>query len=111
MKKPQVLRNPQDFAALYSKGKSAGSKYVVVIFRSNGLDHNRKAFVASKKVGGSVQRNRARRLMREACRQLELPIPQGTDILFIARQGIAESKCADVKKSIEAAIRRSGLIG
>ncbi len=106
-----TLKKKDDFDALFKRGKSAGSRHVVVVFRKNGLSENREAFIASKKVGNSVERNRALRLMKEAYRQLGC-LPEGAyDIAFIARKGIAESKCADVKKSIEAAMRRAGLAG
>ena len=35
-------------------------RYVVVFYRKNNLPYTRKAFLASKKVGNSVRRNRAR---------------------------------------------------
>ncbi len=110
MKRPDIIRNQKDFDRLYRKGKSSGSRYVVILYVKNGLTCCRKAFLASKKVGNSVQRNRARRLMKEAFRQTEERIAQGYDILFIARNTINESKCADVKKSIEAAAKRAGLL-
>lgn len=109
MKKPDILRNKQDFNRLYNKGKSSGSRYVVLLSIKNGLTYKRKAFLASKKVGNSVKRHRAVRLMREAYRQLEEFLPDGYDFLFIARNAITETKCADVKKSIEAAAKRSGI--
>jgi hypothetical protein len=49
--------------------------------------------------------------MREALRLSELELSQGYDMAFIARNTITESKCADVKKSIEAAEKRAGLAG
>ena len=106
MKKPDILRNQKDFNRLYNKGKSSGSKYAVLIVLKNGLDFNRKAFVASKKTGNSVKRHRAVRLLREGYRELENTFPKGYDILLIARPNIGEAKCADVKKSIEAAKKR-----
>ena len=109
MKTADVLRNQSDFDKLKKYGKSSGSKYVVLSYRKNGLDYNRRAFLASKKVGNAVTRNRARRLMKEAFRQMEGSVPVGYDYLFIARTAIADSKCADVKKSIEAAFSRAGL--
>lgn len=111
MKKADVLRSQEDFAKLKRSGKSAASKYVVIIYRKNDLAYNRKAFLASKKVGNAVLRNRARRLMKEAFRQLEDSAEIGYDLLFIARSAIRDSKCADVKKSIEAALKRAGLRG
>ncbi len=105
-----VLRKKEDFDRLY-RNRPSGSRYVVVFSRKNGLAYNRKAFLASKKVGDSVRRNRAKRLMKEAFRQMEGFLPQGYDLLFVARNTITEDhcKCADVKKSMEAAIQRAGI--
>ena len=110
MKQADVLRNREDFAKLKKYGKSAGSKYVVLVYLKNGLAYNRKAFLASKKVGNAVLRNRARRLMKEAFRQTEETLPKGYDLLFIARNTIKDRKLADVKESIEAAYKRAKLI-
>ena len=112
MKKPDILRNQQDFSRLYKKGKSSGSKYAVVLSIGNNLPYSRRAFLASKKVGNSVKRHRAVRLMREAFRQLEEQLPDGYDLLFIARSTVTEDNCkfADMKKSIEAALKRADLL-
>jgi ribonuclease P protein component len=112
MLKPDVLRNKKDFSALYGKGKSAGGKYVVLFYRKNKLGYNRKAFLASKKVGNSVRRNRARRLMKESYRLFADMLPTGYDILFIARKSAADSgvKCGDVGASMRALLRKSGLL-
>ncbi|MBR5926320.1 MAG: ribonuclease P protein component, partial [Firmicutes bacterium] len=83
------------------------SKHVVLLVCKNNLDYNRKAFIASKKIGNSVKRHRAVRLMKEAYRLSPDLFPQGYDLLFIARNNISEAKCADVKKSIEAAKSRN----
>ncbi|MBR2736875.1 MAG: ribonuclease P protein component [Firmicutes bacterium] len=100
-----VLRRDDDFKRIYKQGRSTGGRYVVVFCRRNGFDYNRLAYLASKKVGNSVKRNRARRLMRESMRQIG-PLEQGYDIILIARNTINNRKCADVKKSIEAALRK-----
>ncbi|MGN0709678.1 MAG: ribonuclease P protein component [Anaerovoracaceae bacterium] len=106
-----VLRKKSDFNNVYRRGKSAADRYVVVFYRKNGLGYNRIAFLASKKIGNSVCRNRARRLMRESLRliQMEKPLPDGYDIIFIARQGICSQKCCNVKSSIKRALKRTGI--
>ncbi len=109
MLKPNVLRKKKDFAAIYNKGKSIGDRYVVLFIRKNDLTFNRTAFLASKKVGNSVSRNRARRLMKESYRELEQNLDSGYDLIWIARKTICNLKCADVKKSMESALRRSGI--
>ena len=110
MLKKEVLRRDSDFASIYKKGKSVGDKFVVVFSKKNNLPYSRTAFLASKKVGNAVARNRARRLMKESYRSLCDRLVPGFDIIFIARNTINNSKCADVKKSIEAATSRAGLL-
>lgn len=110
MLKKEILRRNSDFSSIYKKGKSVGDRFVVVFYRKNRLPYNRIAFLASKKVGNSVTRNRARRLMKESYRQMGQRLALGYDIIFIARKTIVDLKCADVKKSIEAATRRAGLL-
>lgn len=109
MLKPNVLRKKKDFTAIYNKGRSIGEKYVVLFTRKNNLEYNRTAFLASKKVGNSVSRNRARRLMKESYRELEQNLESGYDLIWIARNTICNLKCADVKKSMEAALKKSGI--
>ena len=118
MLKPGVLRGSENFSKVYNKGKSVGDKYVVIFYRKNGLDHNRTAFLASKKVGNAVTRNRARRLMKESVRTSAAIEEiysktalnnEGYDIIFIARNTIKGRKCGEVKKSIANALRRTGI--
>ena len=109
MLKKTVLRRKSDFSLIYNKGKSVGAKYVVVFAKKNGLQYNRIAFLASKKVGNSVKRNRARRLMKESYREIKEQLAEGYDIIFIARDTINNVKCAEVKKSIDSAIQRAAL--
>ena len=110
MLKKEILRRNSDFTSIYKKGKSVGHRFVVVFYRKNNLPYNRIAFLASKKVGNSVIRNRARRLMKESYRQINQRFAIGYDIIFIARNTIINTKCADVKKSIEAATRKAGIL-
>lgn len=110
MLKKEVLRNRKDFSRIYSRGKSVGDRYVVLFFMKNGLDYNRTAFLASKKVGNSVQRNRARRLMRECWRHRCEELPLGYDFIIIARNRINGCRCQEVKASVDNALRRGKLI-
>ena len=114
MLKRNVLRKKADFDSIYNRGKSVGDRFVVLFYRPNGLDYNRTGFLASKKVGNSVKRNRARRLMKESYRHLldAGRIPDGPvhyDFIMIARNTISGKKCAEVEKSLQSAFRRTGI--
>lgn len=110
MLKKTVLRRKSDFSLIYGKGKSVGGRCVVLFVKKNGLPYNRVAFLASKKIGNSVKRNRARRLMKESYREIKGSLAEGQDIIFIARNTISGLKCQDVKKSMEDAAKKVGAI-
>ena len=110
MLKKNVLRKKSDFDSIYNRGKSVGDRYLVLFYRKNNLPYNRTGFLASKKVGNSVQRNRARRLMKESYRHLEKSLPMGYDFIIIARNTISGRKCMEVERSLMSAFRRTGVI-
>ena len=106
MLKKEVLRKKDDFDRIYRKGKSIGDRYVVLFFHKNDLPYNRTAFLASKKVGNSVQRNRAKRLMKESFRQFEDDVKVGYDYIIIARNTINGRKMGEVKESLMRAMKK-----
>lgn len=72
-----------------AKGRRAPRRGVVVQARANGetVDAARVGFTASRKVGGAVVRNRAKRRLKEAVRLLApLHARSGVDYVFIARR-------------------------
>ena len=107
MLKKDILRRKDDFDSIYKKGRSVPDRYVVVFYKKNHLSYNRTAFLASKKVGNSVERNRARRLMKENYRFLKECIRPGYDIIFIARNTINGMKAPDVGISMKKALKRA----
>ena len=48
--------------------------------------------------------------MKESFRLTDLKIPEGYDLIFIARNTIVSAKCQDVKKSLESALKRTGVL-
>lgn len=73
----------------------------------NGVGRVRCGFVAGKKVGGAVERNRARRLMKEAVRQRLSTIRPGWDLVWIARAGITGVRLDAVSKAVDDLLSRS----
>ena len=105
-----TLRKQSDFSRVYKHGKSKGCRFAVILYRRNGLRFTRTAFVASKKVGNSVERNRSRRIMRAAYRSLESRVKSGYDIIFVARAPITESKEPEVERQLKKTLKSAGIL-
>ena len=70
----------------------------------------RAGFVAGRKVGGAVRRNRARRLLREAWRALAPGVSDGHDVVVVARPTIEGAKAHAVTADLETLLARARLI-
>ena len=105
-----TLRKQSDFSRVYKQGKSRGGRFAVILYKRNGLKFTRTAFVASKKVGNSVERNRSRRLMRAAYRAIEPKVKSGYDIIFVARAAITECREPEVEKQLRKSLEGAGIL-
>lgn len=76
----------------------------------NGQDKVRCGFIAGKKVGGAVERNRARRLLREALRAKLARIKPGWDLVLIARAPIIQVKVDAVSKELNDLLLRGKML-
>ena len=104
------LRSKRDFETARSKGKSWSTRLAVMVVYPNGLDHNRYGFATGKKIGGAVERNRAKRLMREAVRQEDPNLLPGHDIIFIARNAFSpDTTLEEVTEAIQYLTRKAGI--
>ena len=79
-----ALKSNTEFRTLYYRGKSRVDPALVTYVRKNRLGVPRVGITTGKKLGNAVQRNRCRRVIREAFRQ-QPPITGGFDIVFVAR--------------------------
>lgn len=94
------LKKSSQFTAVYKHSKSTATRFIVMYYKPNKLDYNRVGFSVSKKVGKSVVRNRAKRLIKEAYRLNETSTTHGFDLVFIARVRIVEANFLDIEKSM-----------
>ena len=92
MKRANRLSRSRDFDAVYRKGRSVSSRYLVLYwFPQEEPGAPRFGFSVPRAVGGAVERNRIKRRLRELWRErLEL-VPEGQDYVLIVRPGLAEA--------------------
>jgi len=84
MKMLSLTRN-NDFLRLYRRGKSLADPCVICYLMPNRLGVVRLGLTTSKKIGGAVARNRARRVLRAAFRDILPLFKSGYDIVLVAR--------------------------
>jgi len=102
------LRKRQDFlAAAKAKACAAGAVSTQARNRGDGTSLIRIGFTATRRIGGAVTRNRAKRRLREAARLLApLHARPGCDYVFIARQGTATRPWARLLDDMRTTLQR-----
>jgi ribonuclease P protein component len=87
------LSRSRDFDTVYRRGRSVSSRYLVLHWfpRENAAEEEpRLGLAVQRSVGSAVVRNRIKRLLREAWRELLPSVPAGHDYVLAARPGLAE---------------------
>jgi ribonuclease P protein component len=98
------LRKSKEFEAVYGVRQSAGDSTLVVHGRFNGLSHARLGLTVSRRVGNAVVRNRWKRALREAFRQVRHRLP-ALDVVVAPRPGVRPNT-SDLMKSLPSLIGR-----
>src|SRR5215467_11908865 len=98
------LRRRADFQRVYDRRRSVSNDWLIVYACENGLPHLRLGLSVSRKVGGAVQRNRLRRLYREAFRLTRHEMPVGLDLILIPRRPEPPA-LAELKQSLPRLVR------
>ena len=104
-----ICRN-NDFRRIYARGKSYVSPLVVVYALKNRTKNVRVGSTTSTKVGNAVQRNRSRRVIREAFRALAPRVRPGFDLVLVARGKTPYVKSTDVRRQLERQLQAAGLL-
>ena len=108
----RTIRSPRDIDALFRSGRRGSHPRMLVMSSHTPTGRGprgRVAFIAGRKLGGAVVRNRCKRVMRESVRRCGGPWP-GKDVAIIARPGLAEAAPGVVDDALMACLTSAGVI-
>jgi ribonuclease P protein component len=102
------LSRSADFDRVYREGRSHASRHLVVYAfprSSSGEEQPRLGVSVGRKVGGAVERNRMKRLLREAFWDAAEELPEGYDFVLVARPDAGELARERGEEGIAEALR------
>lgn len=109
MNRSYSLKRHKEFSYTYRVGKSAGARLFTLVYAKSRGEQVRVGFSVSKRVGNSVQRNRAKRRLR-ACLTPMLPhLKVGHNLIFVARQDVLTEPFPSMQAQMADVLHRAGM--
>ncbi len=110
MKRAYRLRKPDQFQRARRSGRSWSSSLIALNAVRNNRRTTRCGFVTGRRIGKAVERNRARRRLREAVRLAYHQVALGWDLVFVVRSpAVASVAFTELQSTVEQLLRRAGL--
>lgn len=107
---PERLKKSWEFQRAYKKGKKYWDAYFVIYVYHTQLKQTRLGITVSKKVGKSVQRNRVKRLVREAFRVLKYKLLPHYDIVVVGRSSACGLTMHEARDSLQKLFLRASIL-
>lgn len=104
-----TIKENREFRYAYKRGKKIVSSHIVMHYIKNRTDCNKLGITVAK-LRTAVERNRAKRLIRECYRAQFGQIRGGYNIIIVARSKMADATFDDVYRDMAYCIRKSDLI-
>lgn len=109
-KRRAVLNRNFQFQSVYRNGKNFVAPLVVTYVAKRRRGGIRYGITASKKIGGAVERNRARRVVKAAAGEILSQAGGSFDIVFVCRQATVSAKSYQVASILQKHLRKAGVI-
>lgn len=105
----ETIKSKRDFERVFTGGRRYSHPLVrATVLRGSGAT-GRVAFVAPKRLGNAVFRNRCKRVLREAARTCGLPLDEA-DVILFATRATHDSSPAEVSEGVERLMRRARVL-
>ena len=104
------LTRSEDFKRVRRSGKSYAHPLVVLIVQKSEQPRVRVGVAAGRTVGTAVNRNRTKRLLREAMRTLIPNIASGLDLILNARPGLVSASLDDTRQALHNLLKRAQIL-
>lgn len=107
----KTIKSSSEISHLFENGRRVSASCFSLIVLRNENQHDRDgrvAFIAGKKLGNAVWRNRAKRRMRALCAAKGGSFP-GYDVAFVARRGINDEPFEKMLDNMDKALEKAGI--
>jgi ribonuclease P protein component len=108
--KRERLQRGFQFRRVYEQGGKVEGRLVVVYVREAAPEDRAVGVVTSRRIGGAVVRNRARRLLREAYRLNKHKLKPNLQIVMVARTAINGKRLQEVEANVVQLLEAAGAI-
>jgi ribonuclease P protein component len=108
--KHRRLAKRREFLRVYETGRKLFSRYAVLFFSENGLDHSRIGVTATKKSGKAIVRNRLKRWTREVYRRQREPLgldARSLDFVVNVKPAAAETSFDEFSRELSRVLERA----
>lgn len=103
------VRRRAEYQKIYDAGVKVHGRTFTLFRFSNGLQVGRLGIAATRKIGGAVVRNRAKRMVREVFRRNK-PVP-GFDIVIVPRREMLDTSLVALESEFRNVLERSARRG
>jgi ribonuclease P protein component len=107
----RTLKAPSEIDALFKSGRRGSTDLIVVLSAITPTRRGPRGhvvFVAGKKIGGAVMRNRCKRVLREAVRRTGGPWT-GWDVALVSRAKVARATPVAIDAALSEGLRKAGV--
>ena len=105
----ETIKSKKEFERVFSGGRRYNHRLVrITVLKASEGGLNKVAFVAPKRLGNAVFRNRCKRVLRAAARECGLP-SEDADIIMFATRTTHDASSEDVARALSQLLRKAGV--